>query len=213
MPTICENYSRPSFFSGACDVIKAINSNTTPEQFEERRAQYPTYELSHGGRCGWNALGSAAYGGNIKLIEHLVQTEKRELIDRGNELGFTPLHCAVINNQLEAAEKLLELGANVNIATRSSCIASGGTPEGATPLWSAVHKTDNIALIVLLMRHGAIISPREFLNLQSYKSPSCEREPSEKLEQAEKQIIHREEFIHLAMPGVPKELAQLAAEY
>ena len=156
----CSNYGSHS----AYDAVSYIRQDTTPEDFDKHRQKYwPEYELVDGGRCGWNVMGQAAYTGNVELVEHLYKLEGARLVNLGNEFGMTPLYCAVIGGQLATATKLIELGAKVNLATRSSCSDSwfGDTASCSTPLWKALNiKTHVIPeMVKLLLKHGGIVSP------------------------------------------------------
>lgn len=60
----------------------------------------------------------AAERGNSKLIQFEASTSDVQ-VDEKNILGFTPLHIAVLNNQFDAFNTLLGLGADPNTTSHS----------------------------------------------------------------------------------------------
>jgi hypothetical protein len=146
---------------GAKEIVVIMKIGTqTPQEFDDACAKYPGYKLTHGAQMGWNALGLAAYHGNIPLIQHILgkPNAKETLLELGNRVGWTPLFCAVRNNQEEAAKTLIGMGANVNMASLRYA-SSSDIPEGATPLWVAVKRIHKIALVKLLLYKGALLAP------------------------------------------------------
>lgn len=74
--------------------------------------QYLTDEMK-----GSTVLHGAAIGNsknNIELLNRLL-SEKDIEIDIKDKFGFTPLHCAAINSNLEAIEILIQAGADYNL--------------------------------------------------------------------------------------------------
>ena len=98
--TICSQRSG-SLEVGAYAVTNAIKSYTTPQEFDSIIAENHGYALEHGGRCGWNALGSAACISNATLVRHIVQRGGTHLLHLGNTFGWTPLHCAASCENME----------------------------------------------------------------------------------------------------------------
>lgn len=147
---------------GAYSVTNSIRSHTTPLQFDAICEEHPYYKIEFGGRCGWNALGTAAYKGNCELVDHIVKKYGEHLIELGNGFGWSPLYCACncedIENGYLVGKLLIELGANVNLATSTCCDDSviGDTYAGSTPLWACIEKTKNIKLAKLLINNGGI---------------------------------------------------------
>lgn len=156
--TRCTMMSEFSYEGGRC--ITSIHQ-TTPEEFEEMRANTPSYQLTDGARCGYTTLAVAAMRGNIRLIEHVVRTGGKELLELGDDFGATPLFVAIEENQTQAAKKLILLGSNVNMATNLDCPKrkEQHVPPGATPLWAAAERAKSIALVKLLLRNGAVAEP------------------------------------------------------
>ena len=89
-------------------------------------------------------LHRAAAAGDVKEIGTLVATGFS--LDLFDELSYTPLHYAISDEQYEAAQLLIKLGANVN--------AHEDDRIGETPL--SVASTGNYPEIVeLLLQNGA----------------------------------------------------------
>ncbi len=151
--------------TGGQRVTCAIKKDTTPDQFDNIIAGIANYRLEHGGRCGWNALGAASIQGNPELIRHIVQIGGNQLLSLGNSFGWTPLYCAANCEETEdgflAAKELIRLGANLNLATSMCCgdSSKGDTLRGATPHWAAAEKTQNLKLVKLLLKLGAVVPP------------------------------------------------------
>lgn len=66
-------------------------------------------------------LHRAVERGDVKDVERLT-ADSPQLIDVRDDLGWTPLHHAVINNRLDIAEVLLEKGAGLNIKSKHRSI-------------------------------------------------------------------------------------------
>lgn len=111
---------------GGYIVTSSIEQNTTVDEFTSlvtRTHEQTKYNLSYGGRCGWNALGVAAAVGNIDVINCIIN-HAPTVINLGNDVGWTPLFCAIWkspDNVEEVVKLLVERGANVNMATTSPC--------------------------------------------------------------------------------------------
>jgi ankyrin repeat protein len=93
-------------------------------------------------------LSAAVVGGNTEIIKLALQYPC--LINARSKYGTTLLLLAARKRRADIAEKLIELGADVNVADQ------GGT----TPLIAAAPDDDNpgpvgTKLISLLLRHGA----------------------------------------------------------
>lgn len=189
----CTHFSRESH-PEACAVITSINKDTTPREFDQIVATMKIhgYKLSYGGIRGWNALGTAAYNGNVELIAHIVKKGGEKLLDLGNRSGITPLlfaaQCKNHQDGYYAAKKLIELGADINLAAaENSSEYDVASTEGETPLEVALEKTKNLRLVKLLIKRGAII-PSERLS----------HEGKETAIQVQEQILKRKaEMKHL----------------
>lgn len=147
-----------SLEKGGFTVTNWIKKDTTPEELNEYISSIHGYDFRNGGRLGWNVLGAAANIGNIQLVDYLSR-QNEDLVNLGNELGMTPLCCAILSEDpetgLEVCKRLLDFGANVNIATN----------RGRTPLWHVLdnitntisndNREGNIRLAKFLLRKGA----------------------------------------------------------
>ena len=95
------------------------------------------FQLHWGGRCGWTVMGTAAAKNNVRLIQFFYDHREGEfnvdgvdILNQGNEFGWTPLFCAVaIEPNLEAVLLLLKLGADRTLKTTTWC---GSSENGNT---------------------------------------------------------------------------------
>lgn len=168
--TVCSDRSLPHELEDVFAVIYYINQHggESRKKFDKFCQERPKFKLEHGGRCGWTALGMAAKKGHVKLIQHIVKIGGEHLLNLGNDHGWTPLLCCVANFKEQqdlgfiAAQELIRLGADVNIATSGSSDDSikGEMPKKATPLWVAAEKAKNLRLVELLLQHGAVANPQ-----------------------------------------------------
>lgn len=144
-------------------ICQHITKDIPPEDFDQLVRMFPGYSFSQGGNCGWNALGIAAYEGNSELVGHIAKKAKEEILNMGNDFGWTPLFCASLCTDVDcgyrAAQVLIDRGADINLATSQECDGCISAPSEATPLWAAVEKTKNVALIKLLLKNGAVANP------------------------------------------------------
>ncbi len=98
-----------------------------------------------GGDSEDKALNEASRNGNVEIV--------RMLIDAGADLEikglnhFTPLINASNNNKLEVVEILIDAGANVNARSYFET--------------SAMHHSNNLDILGLLIAHGAEIDPQD----------------------------------------------------
>lgn len=155
--TVCNQHSVENSDREICNFIVGITKDTDPSEFDKFCQTHTDYKLADGGYMGWNALGIAAYRGNVKLIHHIMQIGQKELLNIGcGKFGWTPLYCAV--NCLEKSIapvvtlELLRWGANINIAT---CLGFKEYPSETTPLWAAACKTECLKTMKLLVLYGA----------------------------------------------------------
>lgn len=72
----CENRSG-DLEPGGYQITTRIEKDTLPITFDEWVKAEEGYELKNGGRCRWNALGAAAFKGNVALISHIVEKGER----------------------------------------------------------------------------------------------------------------------------------------
>jgi len=154
----CTSFSVQDNWEAASYMMQMIKKDTSSRLFDRylehvhTTSEYYTgnYELNHGGSAGWNVLGSAALKGNAQLVKHIVKIGGENLLDLGNENGWTPLRCAAECEDIEggylAAKSLIDLGADPDLADI----------KGKTPLMTALKKT-NIKMIKLFLDNGALI--------------------------------------------------------
>lgn len=89
-------------------------------------------------------MGSAAAKNNTAVIQFIFDHREgplnprgTDLLNQGNEFGWTPLFCALATHpNVEAVALLLKLGADKTIPTRKWCgdTQYGDTDRGTTPL-------------------------------------------------------------------------------
>lgn len=193
-----------------------VKRQTTPDEFEQLlSSNCSNHQLSDGGRDaqGMTCLSHAASWGNVPLIEHIVKIGGKELIDIGSKWGITPLHTAVLADEYEAAEALIRLGANVNTKTSDNAILRWQCfypkrehqPRNESPLWSAIHRTNSISMIILLVRNGAQMEGCQ----DSWVSPKMR----ERFEQAQMEMEDQTSQINSGLPSFPEEVANLVDEY
>ena len=157
------NFQSQEFQPDAFELNECIKNNTNCQEFNLCHQRLADHRLTYGGVCGWNALGTAAFQGNVPLIYHIVQIGGKELLHLGNSNGWTPLYCAANcpdpENGFLTAKALLSLGAKINTATSLSSFSyyKGYTPKMATPLWAAASKAQNLNLVKLLLINGGAI--------------------------------------------------------
>ncbi|NWU69425.1 ANR28 phosphatase, partial [Pterocles burchelli] len=95
---------------------------------------------------GYTSLHWACYNGHDSCVELLLEQEVFQKME-GN--SFSPLHCAVINDNEGAAEMLIDtLGAGIVNSTDS---------KGRTPLHAAAF-TDHVECLQLLLSHNAQVN-------------------------------------------------------
>lgn len=148
----------------ASRIISGVTQETTPNQLDIMLKSFPRYTFDQGGQYGQTLLARAAQLGNLKLIVHIVRKGGNGLLDLGNVQGDTPLFavasCQNPQRAVLAARTLLNLGANVNIASR--LLLNAGIPEkqsmGPTVLEEVASCTNNMDLIKLFLQKGAVLS-------------------------------------------------------
>ncbi|TKC46429.1 hypothetical protein EI555_015615, partial [Monodon monoceros] len=99
---------------------------------------------------GYTALHWACYNGHETCVELLLE---QDVFQKTEGNAFSPLHCAVINDNEGAAEMLIDtLGASSVNATDS---------KGRTPLHAAAF-TDHVECLQLLLSHNAHVNSVDF---------------------------------------------------
>jgi ankyrin repeat protein len=119
-----------------------------------------TYE--HGDWFEAERLHRAAEDGDMKEIERLIVSGYDvNLVD---DMGYTPLHRAVLGRQCNVVQKLLRQGANVN--------ANDEATIGETPLGLAVQGEDS-GLVCLLLASGADPDITGWMDLTARDRADC----------------------------------------
>src|SRR5690349_8281479 len=109
-----------------------ITKGTTREEFGKMKDQVKK-ESSGNIFCaidddGYYVSHNAARVGNVTLLRYIIEHGDKSLLNVRDKTGYTPLLHAVENNQKEAAEVLLELGASVDMATTAKTLRYNGGP-------------------------------------------------------------------------------------
>lgn len=128
---------------GRLDLVKRFFNDDGSRKTKTSRKQVQSAFLN---ACGW---------GRNDVAEFLL--DKGVVLNYGGGDGQTPLHCAVINGQLETVKLLLKL--NPQLEAKN---IYGGTVLGQT-LWSAAHGGDPklySEIIKTLIAAGAKLPPR-----------------------------------------------------
>ncbi len=168
VPSVAQGKTFYNVFSqDGADLDLFIKTDTTPAQFESYCKEHPTYQISTDTDVGFHALHSAVCQNNIPLIEYITQVGGNVFLNCGVYQGLTPLKIAVASGKYQVVEKLVELGADVNISGRedvfspidSSAFCTTLSPDCSTPLQHAAQVVQNIAIVRLLVEYGANIEP------------------------------------------------------
>nr|XP_033782462.1 serine/threonine-protein phosphatase 6 regulatory ankyrin repeat subunit A-like [Geotrypetes seraphini] len=110
------------------------------------KAQVRHYQVAPSYNYRWTDIHYEASRGNVEKLQILLAASDRELVDRKDYYGKTPLYWAAYKGQKTAMELLLRHGASVN-----SCCKHGGSP-----LHAAIGLFPDCAL--LLIQHGADVN-------------------------------------------------------
>lgn len=219
-------------FSPLFKAIEQINERTTIAQFRRYLARinpkpscckrdpflvdcYPIYLSA--------VLGKATWVGNASLIEHIINAIRKEnlLIEAFGPsflTGRTPLFDAVLGRQNNIVENFLTMDSgkvSVNIAVSEalslhpSYIISSylkkpllRIPEGITPLWVAIEHVNDLALVVILLKNGAIAEPALSMGGQQL------------LQQGQEKVVKDfDEMMNATIANVPKSLSKIIFEY
>ncbi len=98
---------------------------------------------------GYTPLGLASFFGHLDIVNALWMYHADPNTASNNALRVTPLHSAVAGNHYEIAAKLIEAGAEVNVAQA----------DGFTPLMGAA-QNNNLQMAQLLLDHDADVNAR-----------------------------------------------------
>ncbi|KAH0630340.1 hypothetical protein JD844_013279 [Phrynosoma platyrhinos] len=123
---------------------RAPYGNRAPPEASRHPAK--RYQAAPSYNYRWTELHYEASRGNVEKLKQLLVTSDRELVDRKDYYGKTPLYWAAYKGQRHTVELLLKHGANVN-----TCCKHGGTP-----LHAAVGLFPDCTL--LLIQHGADVN-------------------------------------------------------
>jgi uncharacterized protein len=97
---------------------------------------------------GWSAICQAAATGNVEVVRELVSKDPA-LVHTFSHDGWTPLHLAAHFGHVEAAQALIESGADVQARARNGL--------GSTPLLWAV-SGGCLDTVLLLLAHAADVN-------------------------------------------------------
>lgn len=110
--------------SGGFALARVIGANTTPLEFEDFMRNNPQYEISDGGRCGWNILHLSCSYLNVEMVEWLMaHPNKNDFINLCISSYWAPIHILFKNDgdefkKLEILKLLIENGANYDLSCR-----------------------------------------------------------------------------------------------
>lgn len=210
--TFCTNTARTDGYQQYVQRdLRQVTEAMTPDQLVDLLRQKAPYNpcesyLTYDG-FGKTFLGHAATHAP-QLINPIFRLgRKYRIINLGNANGETPLHQIVTadipnERKLLSAKRLIELGANVNLASI----------EGSTPLLAAL-KAENIALAKLFLANGAatVIPEELFAGMPPRVLPIWRARmqwPPERLAQAQREI---EEETRATIPRLSNALAEQPA--
>ncbi|XP_062825701.1 poly [ADP-ribose] polymerase tankyrase-1 [Anolis carolinensis] len=123
---------------------RAPYGNRAPPEASRHPAK--RYQAAPSYNYRWTELHYEASRGNVEKLKQLLVTSDKELVDRKDYYGKTPLYWAAYKGQRHTVELLLKHSANVN-----TCCKHGGTP-----LHAAVGLFPDCTL--LLIQHGADVN-------------------------------------------------------
>lgn len=106
---------------------------------------------------GFTPLSLAAYFGHLSIVNMLLMYHADPNTASNNAMHVTPLHSAIAGNHYDIAAKLVEAGANVNVAQAG----------GFTPLMGAA-QNGNIEITRMLVDHSADLNARTDKNAPQY---------------------------------------------
>jgi ankyrin repeat protein len=97
----------------------------------------------------------AARSGNVEVLRLLLGKDGRVALSQFDELSFTPLIAAVLNNSLEAARLLIEAGSPLDLRDEE---------EVGDPALTHAVRNQNVEMVRLLLDAGADPFARGFLS-------------------------------------------------
>ncbi len=126
---------------GNSALVFAIQQNSTKVSYY--LAQTIDFDVNNENLSGENALMMAAFVGNVKLVNFLIDVRKANV----NKDGWSPIHYAAIRGDLEITTKLINSGATVDALS----------PNESTALMFAC-RYGHIRVVKLLLDKGADLS-------------------------------------------------------
>ena len=99
---------------------------------------------------GMSPMHVAVSAGRLDTVKILLKVSDKAFIDDKANEGGTPLHYAIVNNQVKVLRLLLQEGANINLSDK----------KGITPLLLAIKRKANISIINTLLS----FQPNIYLN-------------------------------------------------
>ncbi len=154
--------------------------------------QYPTYDLSHGGRCGWTVLAVAIQNRSIKLVRHILKL-RPELVNSSWQYSYLP-HLFYAAHYRHMFNEFLHHGADLHLVDR----------DGDTVLDIAVSNTDtDIKIIMYLLRQRVTM-------LETHRT----EQGVERIKDAYLRILGEDMFLHgLIECSLPYELRLIIWRY
>ena len=141
---------------------KTVPIESQEQKYEEVRTAFFSISAPPPWEDAPHPLHVAAKFGELSDVEGILKRDEKA-INSLDEMGDTPLNCAVVQEQTEIADFLLAHGADPNIPNRN----------GQTPLEQASSrgKEAGLALAKLLLAHGAQTNPT---NKAEFRTPPLE---------------------------------------
>lgn len=173
--TICQDITP---YTGKNEVVDSITASTTPEEFDIILKKHPRYQFHYGDKGNTSALTKAAWKRNYPLVRHIatkMTPEKlNQLLKTGDLFGVTPLIASMLpcpeisekeneKKTFDTVSTLLELKADVNLATNEKTPHSNPVPKHSTPLWVAANE-QHVSVAKLLLKNGGNLHPQASQN-------------------------------------------------
>jgi ankyrin repeat protein len=129
---------------------QVVSIDGQQQKYEEVRAEFFSVSAPPPWEDAPHPLHVAAKFGELSDVEGILKRDEKA-INSLDEMGDTPLNCAVIQENTEIAEFLLAHGADPNIPNRNG--------QTALEQASSRGKEAGLALAKLLLAHGAQVNP------------------------------------------------------
>jgi ankyrin repeat protein len=129
--------------------LEINNGLVTDKKLEEIRKSRPEIDIQV--QSAESPIGHQVYYGDIDRLKNIL-TNRPEYLEIRDNRGYTPLHIAVSNNQVEVARYLLDIGASVDSLDK----------ENKTPLMIASSQYyPSMAMMRLLVNRGADVNRQD----------------------------------------------------